>query len=137
MLRISRQLSIPEDEIVFSAIRAQGAGGQHVNKASTAVQLRFDIPDSSLPDELKERLLALRDSRISKDGVVVIKAQGHRSQEKNRAEALERLAELVRRAAVRVRKRVPTKPTRASQRKRLEGKTHRGNIKKLRRSPED
>jgi ribosome-associated protein len=137
VLRVSRQVTIPDDEIVFSAIRAQGAGGQHVNKASTAVQLRFDIPASSLPDELKERLLALRDSRISKDGVVVIKAQSHRSQEKNRAEALERLSELVRRAAVRVRKRVPTKPTRSSQRKRLEVKTHRGNIKKLRRSPED
>jgi ribosome-associated protein len=136
LLRVTGQLRIPDEEIEFLAIRAQGAGGQHVNKASTAVHLRFDIGASSLPEDLKARLLRLRDSRISKDGVVVIKAQNHRSQDKNRAEARDRLAELVRRAAARVKQRVPTRPTRASQRKRLDGKTRRGRIKALRRGPD-
>jgi ribosome-associated protein len=134
-LRISRALRLPEAEIEFVAIRAQGPGGQHVNKASTAVQLRFDIAASSLPDEVRQRLLKLADSRVTREGVVVIKAQAHRSREKNRAEALERLAELIRRAAVRTKKRIPTRPTGASQRRRLESKTQRGRTKALRRRP--
>lgn len=117
------------DEVSFSAIRAQGAGGQNVNKVSNAVHLRFDVRASSLPEALKERLLALRDQRISDDGVVVIKAQQHRSLEKNRAEALARLTELIEAAADVPRVRRPTKPTRASQRRRLEGKALRGGIK--------
>ena len=117
------------DEVSFSAIRAQGAGGQNVNKVSNAVHLRFDVRASSLPEALKERLLALRDQRISDDGVVVIKAQQHRSLEKNRAEALARLTELIEAAADVPRVRRPTQPTRASQRRRLEGKALRGGIK--------
>ena len=116
-------------EVSFSAIRAQGAGGQNVNKVSNAVHLRFDVRASSLPEALKERLLALRDQRISDDGVVVIKAQQHRSLEKNREEALARLTELIEAAADVPRVRRPTKPTRASQRRRLEGKALRGGIK--------
>jgi ribosome-associated protein len=116
-------------EVSFSAIRAQGAGGQNVNKVSNAVHLRFDVRASALPEALKERLLALRDQRISDDGVVVIKAQQHRSLEKNREEALARLTELIEAAADVPRVRRPTKPTRASQRRRLEGKALRGGIK--------
>ncbi|TXC67283.1 aminoacyl-tRNA hydrolase [Piscinibacter aquaticus] len=116
-------------EVSFSAIRAQGAGGQNVNKVSNAVHLRFDVRASSLPESLKERLLALRDQRISDDGVVVIKAQQHRSLEKNREEALARLTELIEAAADIPAVRRPTKPTRASQRRRLEGKALRGGVK--------
>jgi ribosome-associated protein len=121
-----------EEEITFEAIRAQGAGGQNVNKVSNAVHLRFDIRASSLPDELKARLLCRRDQRISSDGVVVIKAQQHRSLEKNRAEALARLAALVSAAATIPRPRRPTKPTAASQRRRVESKLRRGQIKSQR-----
>lgn len=126
---------IPEHELQWLAIRAQGAGGQHVNKVSTALQLRFDIPASSLPDALKARLLALADERISKDGVLVIKAQRFRSQEQNRADALLRLADVLAHAAKVEKPRRPTRPTRGSQQRRLQGKTQAGQIKKMRQRP--
>lgn len=121
-----------EEEIVIEAIRAQGAGGQNVNKVSNAVHLRFDVRASSLPDELKARLLARRDQRISGEGVIVIKAQQHRSLEKNRAEALARLHALVSAAATIPRVRRATRPTHASQRRRVESKVRRGQVKALR-----
>jgi ribosome-associated protein len=116
-------------EVDISAIRAQGAGGQNVNKVSSAVHLRFDVPASSLPEELKARLLALADSRLSSDGVIIIKAQQHRSQDQNRADAMERLQELLEAAADVPRTRRPTKPTRASRVRRLEDKAVRGEVK--------
>jgi ribosome-associated protein len=121
-----------EEEIVFEAIRAQGSGGQNVNKVSNAVHLRFDIRASSLPDELKARLLARRDQRISGEGIIVIKAQQHRSLEKNRAEALARLQALVAAAATLPRVRRATRPTLASKRRRVESKVRRGQVKALR-----
>ncbi|WP_213957651.1 alternative ribosome rescue aminoacyl-tRNA hydrolase ArfB [Variovorax sp. dw_954] len=123
---------VDEREVEFSAIRAQGAGGQNVNKVSSAVHLRFDIPASSLPEGVKERLLALRDSRITQEGVLVLKAQTHRSQDMNRADALARLQELVDSVAVAPRVRRATKPTYGSKQRRLEGKSQRSAIKQLR-----
>jgi len=132
MLNISNNVSLDENEITFEAIRAQGSGGQKVNKTSVAIHLRFDIAASSLPDFYKEKLLALKDKRITKEGVIVIKSQQHRSQEQNRDEALERLTELIKSVNVVQKKRIATKPTKGSVNRRLQSKKKHAGKKRLR-----
>ena len=133
MLKISNSVTLGEDEIEFTAIRAQGSGGQKVNKTSAAIHLRFDISASSLPEFYKERLLDLKDKRITKEGVVVIKSQQHRSLEQNKEEAVERLVELIKSVAVQQKKRVGTKPTKGAVKRRLASKKKHGEKKQMRK----
>lgn len=132
MLVINRKIVIPGKELQFSALRSQGAGGQNVNKVSTAVQLRFDILNSTLPPYIKRRLLDSKDRRISREGAILIKAQEHRSQKKNREAALMRLKGIIHEVSKSRKRRIATRPTRESIRQRLEGKTRRGRVKTLR-----
>lgn len=133
MTAITENISIPDNEIEFQAIRAQGSGGQKVNKTSSAIHLRFDINNSSLPDFYKHRLLNFRDSRITANGIVIIKAQQYRTLDQNRQDALDRLVQLIKAATVIDKTRRKTKPSRNSQRKRMDSKTKHGNLKKLRK----
>ena len=137
MLHLTRNITLQDEELEWQPIRAQGAGGQNVNKVASALHLRFDIMASSLPDAIKQRLLGLNDQRISRDGILVIKAQRFRTQEKNRADAIDRLRELVMSASRVQKKRRPTKPSRASQQKRMDSKTRHGQTKRLRRAPDE
>lgn len=137
MIRITDSLAIGEDEIAWSFTRASGPGGQNVNKLSTAVELRFDVAKAALPEDLKERLRPLAGRQLTQDGVLVITAQETRSQERNREIAMQKLVDLLRKAAHRPRRRIATKPTRASKTRRLESKTKRGQTKKLRSSRPD
>ena len=136
-LEISAQVAIPLEEVELTAMRAQSAGGQSVNKTSSAIHLRFDIAASSLPAHYKERLLRLSDQRITREGVLIIKAQQHRTQERNRAAALERLQELIRSVAVVRKKRIATKPPAGSRQRRLDAKGRRANVKTMRRSVDE
>ena len=136
MLKISSHVTIPDSEIDIHAMRSQGAGGQHVNKVSSAIHLQFDIAASSLPPFYKEELLKLKDHRISQEGVITIKAQQHRSQEQNREDALSRLGEIIRSVAIPRKKRRATKPTKSSQNRRIESKKKQGRLKALRGSIE-
>ncbi len=133
MLKISNKVSIPEEEIELSGIRAQGSGGQNVNKVSSAIHLRFDINASSLPDAYKESLLNFKDKRITKDGIIVIKAQSFRTQEKNKEDAFERLIDIIKAATFTPKTRRPTKPSKAAKERRINRKNRSGEIKQLRR----
>ncbi len=135
-MKISNTVTLEENEVEITAIRASGSGGQKVNKVSAAIHLRFDIEASSLPEFYKERLLALKDKRITKEGIIVIKSQQHRSQEQNREEALERLVELIKSVNIVQKKRIATKPTKGSQKRRLSSKKQHSQKKKLRGSVE-
>ncbi|MFA0811603.1 alternative ribosome rescue aminoacyl-tRNA hydrolase ArfB [Microbulbifer epialgicus] len=132
MLSTRKRIQISLDEVQFSAVRSQGAGGQNVNKVSSAIHLRFNIHESSLPENIKQRLLQLRDRRISSDGILVIKAQSFRTQEKNRTDALERLQELIQKATVVPKQRIPTKPSRGAKERRLQTKSRRSQVKAMR-----
>lgn len=132
MIKISNAVSISDDEVEMTGIRAQGSGGQNVNKVSSAIHLRFDIQASSLPDFYKEKLLALSDHRITKDGIVIIKAQQYRTQEQNRENAIERLVELIKSVSIVQKARRATKPSRAAKQKRMDSKAKRGKVKSLR-----